>query len=183
MKNKSLVLIIKSLFFFVLFFAYFWCSPICQASETDWGVISIEQQVTYNFSATDITKNFTDQYTFSISGDGSAGYSVDVFFDFCKHGCGNPDVSYGIYDLNGGLISDTGSATLSSGDYVFMVKGTGMGAGNSLDYNGSMTFNSFVSAAPEPSDFFLSITGISCLIQMVRSRRIFRRQIQKPITC
>lgn len=148
-----------------------------KAATTDWGVIAVDQPSSYSVSGTDITQNFTDQYTFSISGGSSADYSVYVEFDFCKNGCGNPDVSYGIYDLNGGLISDTGSAVLSAGDYVFKVKGTGMGSGNTLDYNGSVNFtasavpSSFVSEASEPNDILLTITSSACLILLVRLRR------------
>lgn len=151
----------------------------CQTAKavtTDWGVIAVDQPSTYFVSGIDITHNFTDQYKFSISGGSNADYSVYVQFDFCKRGCGNPDVSYGIYNLNGGLISDVGSAVLSGGDYVFRVKGTGMGSGNTLDYNGSITFTAstmlgtFVSAAPEPNDILLMITASACLILLVRRR-------------
>lgn len=151
--------------------------PATASTSTDWGVISVDQPSTYYVSGTDITQNFTDQYTFSISGGSNADYSVYVEFDFCKRGCGNPDVSYGIYALNGGLVSSSGSAVLSAGNYTFMVKGTGMGSGNSVDYNGSSTFSAsampayFVSAASEPEDIFLTITGSACLIVLVGRRR------------
>jgi len=58
---------------------------------------------------------------------------------------------------------------LSAGDYVFKVKGTGMGSGNSVDYSGSMSF--FVSAVPEPHDILLMLAGLSFLVWAVWRRR------------
>ena len=95
-------------------------------------------------------------------------------FDACKKGCGNPDIAYGIYDANGGLIADaTGTVTLSAGNYVFQVKGTGFGAGNSLDYMGSVTFSAtaVVSPVPEPSALLLALPGLVLVHVMTRRRR------------
>lgn len=153
------------------------------AKTTDWGVIAVDRESTYFVSGIDITNNFTDQYTFSIAGGSNAAYAVNIFVDLCLHGCGKPDVSYGIYNLNGSLISGTGSAVLSAGEYVFAVNASGMGAGNSVSYNGTVSFSpatffevayppaTFVSAAPEPRDLLLFISGGVCLILLVRRRR------------
>lgn len=149
------------------------------ANDYNWGVIPVGQVTTISFGQYDITKNFTDQYAFSLQAGSDASYAVTVTFDVCKGGCGNPDLSYGIYDATGRLISDTGSATLTSGVYYFQVKGTGMGAGNSVDYSGSITFNtarvdSFVSGAPEPADWLLMISGSAFLGWAVRRRKTAR---------
>lgn len=140
-----------------------------QSTSTDWGAIPTSGETTISFSGIDKTKNFTDQYSFSIAASTDASYSVTVTFDFCANGCGNIEVGYGIYDANGGLISDTGSAVLSSGDYVFMVKGTGMGAGNDIGYNGSISF--FVSPVPEASDYLMFVIGMLILMYAVRRHR------------
>lgn len=128
---------------------------------TDWGTISTTEDTTISFEQTDITKNFTDQYSFSILSGTDTSYAVTVTFDVCQNGCGNPEVAYGVYDATGGLVSDTGSVVLSSGDYVLQIKGTGMGAGNETDYSGSITF--FVSTVPEPADILLFFTGVAML--------------------
>jgi hypothetical protein len=137
--------------------------------DTNWGVIPVGQSTNISFAQYDITKNFTDTYSFSLQSGSDASYSVAVTFDVCKSGCGNPDLSYGIFDAHATLISDTGSAVLSYGDYVFKVMGTGMGSGNSVDYSGSMSF--FVSSVPEPSDTMLMLTGCAFVIWAVRRRR------------
>lgn len=36
------------------------------ATATDWGVIPVGQETTISFASYDITKNFTDQYSFSL---------------------------------------------------------------------------------------------------------------------
>jgi len=145
------------------------------AADYNWGVIPVGEETTISFAAYDITKNFTDQYAFSLQAGSDASYAVTVTFDVCKYGCGNPDLSYGIYDATGRLVSDTGSATLTSGVYYFQVKGTGMGAGNSVDYSGSITFNtSFVSGAPEPADWLLMVSGSAFLGWAVKRRRAAR---------
>jgi hypothetical protein len=139
------------------------------AADGDWGVIPVGQETTISFSAYDITKNFTDQYSFTLQSGADSSYSVAVTFDVCKRGCGNPDLAYGIYDANGGIVSDSGSAVLTSGTYVFQVKGTGMGAGNSVDYAGDVSF--MVSAVPEPADILLMLVGSSCLAWAIKRRR------------
>jgi hypothetical protein len=130
-------------------------------SYTDWGTIATTENSTIDFARTDITSNFTDQYSFSILSGADTSYAVTVTFNGCESGCGNPDVSYGIYDANGSIISDTGSVVLASGDYVFTIKGVGMGSGNLTDYTGSISF--FVSAVPEPADYLLLLTGLAML--------------------
>jgi hypothetical protein len=149
-------------------------------AETDWGVIPLDQETVISFGATDITKNFTDQYDFSIQGGTEASAKVTVTFDVCQNGCGNPELTYGVYNEQGQLISEiqgSGSVTLTAGDYYFQVKGTGMGSGNSVDYSGTMTFNTSlagpanVSGAPEPSDWLLMVSGSTFLAWAVKRRR------------
>lgn len=139
------------------------------AATTDWGIIPVGQETTISFAAYDITKNFTDQYSFALLAGTDASYAVTVTFDVCARGCGNPDLAYGLYGESGQLISDSGSAVLSSGNFYLQVKGTGMGAGNSVDYSGAMTF--MVSPVPEPGDLALMFVGTSCLIWGARARR------------
>lgn len=147
-------------------------SPFSNAEIIDdWGTVttSVEGETTFSFAQYDITNNFTDQYAFSLEGSGDATYSVTFTFDPCRNGCGNPDLSYGIYDANGGLIEATnGMVVLSAGNYVFQVKGDGMGSGNSVDYFGSITFavttSNIVSPAPEPSTLLLMIFGFMILM-------------------
>lgn len=155
----------RSLAIFLLFLLV----RTAHAEDADWGVIPVEQTTTISFEAYDITKDFTDQYSFSILSGTDTSYSVSVIFDICSNGCGNPELSYGIYNANGGLVSESGSAVLSSGNYVFQVKGTGMGAGNSVDYSGSITF--LVSAVPEPSDIALFLTASLIAGVAIRTRR------------
>jgi len=136
----------------------------------DWGAIAlpIEEETTFSFAQYDIDQNFTDLYTFSLEGEAGAAYSVTFDFDPCRAGCGSPELSYGIYDANGGLITDTGGAvTLSAGNYVFQVKGIGMGAGNALDYWGSVTFSAtaIVPPVPEPGTLWLLAPGVVLLWQ------------------
>jgi hypothetical protein len=149
-------------------------------AETDWGVIPLDQVTVISFGATDITNNFTDQYNFSIQGGTEASAEVTVTFDVCQKGCGNPELTYGVYNEQGQLISEiqgSGSVTLTAGDYYFQVKGTGMGSGNSVDYSGTMTFNTSlagpanVSGAPEPSDWLLMVSGSTFLAWAVKRRR------------
>ena len=154
-------------FFWLCFFGL--CSSPLWAADTDWGVIPVGEETTISFASYDITKNFTDQYSFTLQAGTDSSYAVAVSFDVCKNGCGNPDLSYGIYDANGGLVSDSGSAVLASGNYVFQVKGTGMGAGNSVDYTGGISF--MVSAVPEPADLLLMLVGSSCLAWAIKRRR------------
>ncbi|MDP1525807.1 MAG: EpsD family peptidyl-prolyl cis-trans isomerase [Rhodocyclaceae bacterium] len=138
----------------------------------DWGTVAtpLSSEVTFSFAQYDINRNFTDHYNFSLEGGNSASYSVTFNFDPCRNGCGSPDLSFGIYDLNGSLISSTGGTiTLSAGNYTFQVKGNGFGAGNSVDYWGSITFaasgssptnQTMVSPAPEPSTLILMAAGL-----------------------
>jgi hypothetical protein len=137
--------------------------------DTNWGIIPVGQSTAIPFDQYDIMNNFTDTYSFSLQSGSDASYSVAVTFDVCKSGCGNPNLSYGIFDSHGTLLSQTGSAVLSYGDYVFKVKGTGMGAGNNVDYSGTMSF--FVSSVPEPSDIMLMMTGCALVACAVRRRR------------
>lgn len=157
----------------IRFFLFALCltasAPGLSQQVTDWGVIPLDRDTTISFSSYDITKNFTDQYTFSLQGFGDAAYAVTVTFDGCKNGCGNIGLSYGVYGANGSLIDNTGSVVLSAGDYVFMVKGTGMGAGNTVSYDGTMNF--FVAAVPEPSDYLMMFAGLCFLGWALRRRR------------
>jgi hypothetical protein len=139
------------------------------AAESDWGVIPVGEETTISFAEYDITKNFTNQYSFTLQAGTDSSYQVAVTFDVCKYGCGNPDLSYGIYDGQGQLVSDSGSAVLNSGNYYFQVKGVGMGAGNSVDYSGSITF--MVSAVPEPAELMLMLVGASCMGWAIKRRR------------
>ena len=147
----------------------------------DWGTVAtpITTETSFSFAQYNISQNFTDQYAFSLEGASGASYSVTFQFDACKNGCGNPDLSYGIYDSNGGLVaSATGTVALSAGNYVFQVKGDGMGSGNSIDYQGSVTFSavntSMISPAPEPSTLMLTLFGIGGLGWEARRRRKMR---------
>jgi EpsD family peptidyl-prolyl cis-trans isomerase len=156
------------------------------SADADWGVIPIDQETAISFGATDITKNFTDQYAFTLGGGTEAAYQVVASFDACTTGCGNAALSYGIYDANGGLVSDSGSAVLSSGNYVLQVKGTGMGSGNSASYNGAITFFassiselSLVSTVPEPADWLLLACGLALVGFGVR-RRTAGRGMKRP---
>jgi hypothetical protein len=76
-----------------------------QSADTDWGVIPVGQETTISFASYDITKNFTDQYSFSLQAGTDTSYAVTVTFDVCAYGCGNPTLSYGLYDASGQLVS------------------------------------------------------------------------------
>ena len=150
-------------------------APIVRADVTqDWGTVAtpLTSEVTFSFAQYDINRNFTDHYNFSLEGGTGATYDVTFSFDPCRNGCGNPDLAYGIYDRNGGLVTSTnGSVTLSAGNYAFQVKGTGMGSGNSVDYWGSVTFAAasgsslttvtMVSPVPEPSTLVMMLCGFA----------------------
>ena len=151
--------------------------PASAATVADWGTVAtpLTTETSFSFAQYDIGSNFTDQYAFTLEGESGAAYNVTFQFDVCRSGCGNPDLSYGIYDANGGMVTaSNGVATLSAGSHVFQVKGTGMGAGNSVDYWGSVTFNavamSMVSPAPEPSSLMLTLFGMGGLGWAVRRR-------------
>ncbi len=148
----------------------------------DWGTVvtPIETDTSFSFEQFDVEKNFTHDYLFSLEGEAGASYAVTFQFDACSKGCGNPDLSYGIYDANGGLYAtDTGTVVLAVGNYAFQVKGTGFGSGNSVDYFGSVTFSaasvsleSMVAPVPEPTT--LVLTGVGAGIVMlagIRRRR------------
>ena len=146
----------------------------------DWGVIStpILSEATFTFAQYDITQNFTHHYAFSLEGDADATYEVSFEFETCSSGCGNPDLAYGVYDDSGPLQGDgTGTVLLSPGAYVFQVKGTGMGSGNSLDYWGDVTFTEasqppeVVAPVPEPSHMFLTALGLGVMAWVSRSRK------------
>jgi hypothetical protein len=149
------------------------------AATTDWGVVPVGETTTYNFAQYDISSNFKDAYTFSVGASSDASYAVTVYFDTCSRGCGNASLAYAIYNGTGSMVSDSGSATLVSGDYYFGVKGTGMGAGNTVSYSGFMTFSAggtssegIVSAVPEPSDWALMATGSGLLAWGIWRRRL-----------
>lgn len=139
---------------------------------TDWGTISapIASDVTFEFGRLDITKNFTDQYLFSLAGSSGVEYTLSFNILPCLNGCGNPDLNWGIYDQNGGLVSAPANGTtytLSSGSYSFQVKGTGMGAGNDLSYNGDITFSAtalasggMMASVPDGERWVLTAAGL-----------------------
>ena len=143
--------------------------PASAEVVANWGAVitPVVEQATFSFAQTGITQNFTDDYLFSLEGSAGATYSVTFNFDGCARGCGNATFTYGIYDANGGLVADasSGSVTLTAGSYSLQVKGTGMGAGNSIDYDGTVTFSAAaagtVSAAPEPSTYLLTLIGLT----------------------
>lgn len=144
-------------------------APASAEVVANWGTVitPVVEQATFSFSQTGITQNFTDDYLFSLEGSAGATYSVTFDFSGCARGCGNTSLTYGVYDANGGLIADasSGSVTLAAGSYSLQVKGTGLGAGNSIDYAGSVTFSATaagtVSAAPEPSTYLLTLIGLT----------------------
>ncbi len=180
------------LFFLLIFFLMHLKTDRAEIIE-EWGTIStpLEEDITFTIAQYDVSSNFTHDYNFSLEGDADAFYEVTFNFDYCTHGCGNVNTSYGIYDQNGSLISDVtagGNLVLSSGNYSLQVKGTGFGAGNSLDYLGSMTFTAttapttaMISAAPEPESFWLMLTGL-LTISIYRIRQFFRKHTSSDST-
>lgn len=172
MKNNRLLRIALLTASFLL------ATPAPAEVVADWGTVAtpLTTETSFSFAQYGIGSNFTDQYAFTLEGESGAAYNVTFQFDVCRSGCGNPDLSYGIYDASGGMVTaSNGVATLSAGSYVFQVKGDGMGAGNSVDYWGSVTFNavamSMVSPAPEPSSLMLTLFGMGGLGWAVRRRR------------
>jgi len=154
--------------------AIFLLAPGTSLSEVieDWGTVvtPIESETTFSFEQYDVFKNFTHEYLFSLEGDAGATYAVTFNFDACSNGCGNPDLTYGIYDTNGGLYSSTsGTVLLSAGSFTFQVSSTGMGAGNSVDYWGDVTFTAALVStdgivAPVPELTTLSLSGVGAMI-------------------
>lgn len=158
------------------------------ALTEDWGTIAtpIQDETSFSFAQYDISGNFTHNYGFSLEGSAGATYEVTFKFDTCRNGCGSPDLSYGIYHANGSHIgSANGTVTLSAGSYVFQVKGTGMGSGNSLDYWGSISFSvassnvQMVSPVPEPSTLILSFFGALFLAFAAAPQRM--RELTKKL--
>lgn len=138
------------------------------AQTEDWGTIStpISEATSFSFAQYDITGNFVHSYGFSLEGSSAATYAVSFDFDTCRSGCGSPELTYGFYPVNGNLVSDSnGTVVLSAGSFIFQVKGNGMGAGNNVDYWGSVTFSmtsssmEMVSPVPEPSTVILTFFG------------------------
>lgn len=159
--------------FFLITLVLLGSSHSFAATQTDdrtvnWGVIPVGETTTMSFGRHDITKNFTDKYDFSLKSGSDATYDVAVTFKVCAKGCGNPSLAFGIYNTTGSLISDSGEAVLKSGNYVFQVKGTGVGSRNSVGYSGGMTF--VVSGVPEPADYLLMLAGLSFLGWTIKRR-------------
>lgn len=174
---ESALVIFSSTFFKWLIAIFILIPGWVQAqTSTDWGVVSSDGSYTYYFSGSDITKSFTDTYSFSLEGTGETQYRMNIVYDSCTHGCGNLALDYGIYD-GGTLIDDTGSTVLSSGAYEFKVSGTGMGSGNNLTYSGSITFTAMVSPVPEPSETALFILSASLLAWSLSRQRRSRQLV------
>lgn len=161
-------------------------------ADGGFGVISSVQETHFSFAREDITKNFTDKYSFQVKGNEKASLSLKISGDDCEHGCGNAAISYGIYDANGQEVDRNGSAVLSAGNYVVQVRGTGLSEGRELTYRGTINFAAaapsaskpavapvaaapampIVSPVPEASDFALMIAGVSCIALALRRRRV-----------
>lgn len=148
----------------------------------NWGTVvtPVTSDVTFSFAQYDINQNFTHQYVFSLEGSAGASYAVTFDFNACTRGCGNPGLTYGIYDTNGGMLSPSteGTFALTAGSYAFQVKGDGFGIGNVLDYWGSVTIYSSVAAssaivapAPEPATWLLLGPGLLLVPWIARRRR------------
>lgn len=153
--------------------------PATAQVMADWGTVAtpIANDVTFSFAQYDVTRNFTHQYLFSLEGSADASYTVTFNFDPCRNGCGNPGLSYGIYDMTGGAITPVSGSTyvLTAGAYAFQVKGDGFGAGNSVDYWGSVTISAgageIVSPVPEPEMLVLFGLGLPLVAWRVRRRK------------
>jgi len=162
--TTSIFLLLRALTLALIFLL----SGVAHALTEDWGTIAtpISEETSFSFAQYDITGNFTHSYGFSLEGSAGATYEVSFDFDACRAGCGSPELTYGIYNANGNYIGDAnGTVVLSAGSYIFQVKGTGMGAGNQIDYWGSLTFSmtsssmEMVSPVPEPSTIILTFFG------------------------
>jgi len=140
-------------------------------TSTDWGIIQTDTTYTYTFSNSDITKPFTDTYSFTLSGTEGTQYQMNLLYDSCTRGCGNMTIDYGIYQ-GGNLIDTSGSTVLTSGTYELKVSGTGMGSGNDVTYSGSITFTPMVAPVPEPSEVLLFLVSAGLLAwSLLRQRR------------
>ena len=139
-------------------------------TSTNWGIIPTDGTYTYTFSSADITKPFTDTYSFTLNGSDSTQYQMNIVYDSCTKGCGNMTLDYGIYQ-GGTLIDSSGSTVLTSGTYEFKVTGTGMGSGNDVTYSGLITFTPIVASVPEPSEVLLFFTGAGLLAWSLRRQR------------
>lgn len=143
---------------------------------SDWGLVPIASQTSFIYLPPPEVSNFTDQYRFSLAGQTSVNFSSAYFLNPCLKGCGNPDLAFGIYDSNGGLVDASGSTTLAAGDYVFQVKGTGLGSGNTAGSGGIINFYTaapieVVSPAPEPAAWLLMLSGLAAVAGGLRKRR------------
>lgn len=144
----------------------------------NWGTIAtpLATETTFSFAQSGVSRNFNHDYLFSLEGSAGATYSVTFDIAACRNGCGNPEITYGIYDATGrlvGTVGSSGSVTLAAGNYSFVVSGTGMGAGNTVDYSGTVTFSAAtsgtVSAAPEPATYVLTLIGL-CMVGLLSHR-------------
>lgn len=152
-------------------------APASAAVLADWGVIPIGSERSFIFTPSDATTNFSDQYTFSLAGSTAINYSTSSFLALCTRGCGSPALEFGIYDASGGLLDASGSVTLNAGSYVFQIRGTGMGSGNTAGTGGTINFYSqateLVSPTPEPATWLLMASGLALLgLRMRRRGRI-----------
>lgn len=129
--------------------------------------IAINSPTTITFNQ-QLTKNYSEIYQFTLTDRTAVNYFINTHFDGCVKGCGNPKISYGIYDSFGKQIDTSGAIVLSSGTYTFGVKTTGMGSKNSVAYAGQMNF---ISPVPEPADYLLFFVGIILLAIAVVSRK------------
>jgi EpsD family peptidyl-prolyl cis-trans isomerase len=149
--------------------------PATAQVMADWGTVAtpISSPVTFSFAQYDVKGNFSHEYVFTLEGSADAAYSVSLQFDACRAGCGNAVLHYGI----GGSLSEspTGAYVLAPGTYAFTVSATGMGAGNIVDYFGSVVISGapggVVSPVPEPEIFILAIPGAMLVVAAARRRR------------
>lgn len=112
----------------------------------DWGTLPEGSETSFTFTPDSSASNFSDQYRFTLSGTTDVRYVTSDYLATCTRGCGNPVVEFGIYNESGAQVDSSGTATLAAGDYVFQIKGSGMGSGNTAGSGGVITF---YSAPPE----------------------------------
>ena len=137
-------------------------------AATNLGVVLVNNPTTFTLSRQDISRNFVDNFYFTLTTQSQATFSFASEFADCRRGCGNPVVISTLRDSVGGnLAMGSGSIILSSGTYSFGVKGTGIGSGNQGTYSG----NIFVSPVPEPHDILLMIIGLLMVTMAVAYRR------------